>query len=68
MTKLEEVARAIAERRRSVDQRRAIEAGHDVHLAVDAYMPEARLDARAAVEAIREPNEAMLRSPRHDEA
>ena len=54
MPKIEQVARALAKKRCARDQAKAVQGGCDIMLAPDVYMPLAREDARAAVEAMRD--------------
>jgi hypothetical protein len=57
---IECMAKAIAERRRDDDQRRAEQGGCDINLMVDAYMAFARRDARVALLAARKPTARMV--------
>jgi hypothetical protein len=53
MSMIENVAVAIAKSLMEADQQRAVNAGHDIMLVIDAYMPSARVAAVAAIEAMR---------------
>lgn len=59
-TKLEEVAQAIARKRRDRDQLKAVQGGCDILLSIDGYMESAMEDARAAVAAMRKPTKEMI--------
>lgn len=59
-TMVERITHAIAERRRQAEQKRANDSGHDVMFAIDGYLPEARLDAVEALNAMLYPNDEMI--------
>lgn len=64
---VERVALAIAERRRGRDQAAAVQSGCDINLVIDGYLPQAREEARVAIEAMREPSTADIEATGDDD-